>query len=59
MYACTSEVVGGIFEGVCTPSNATANFRDLPPPATQKNRSPANGAPIRRGSRAALPWKAL
>src|SRR5215211_6046580 len=32
MYACILEIGGGFFEGVCTPSNATANFRDPPPP---------------------------
>jgi hypothetical protein len=25
------------------PSNATENFRDPPPPATQRNRSPSSG----------------
>jgi hypothetical protein len=30
MYACISEIERGFFEGVCTPSNATAIFRDPP-----------------------------
>jgi hypothetical protein len=32
MYACIPENGGGFFEGVCTPSNATANFCDPPLP---------------------------
>ena len=32
MYACIPEMGLGFFEGACTPSNATANFRDPPPP---------------------------
>jgi hypothetical protein len=32
MYACIPESEGGFFEGVCAPSNATANFRDPPLP---------------------------
>jgi hypothetical protein len=32
MYACIPKIGGGFFEGVCTPSNATAHFRDPPPP---------------------------
>jgi hypothetical protein len=32
MYACTPEIERGFFEGVCTPSNATANSCDPPPP---------------------------
>jgi hypothetical protein len=31
MYACAHEIGGGFFDGVCTSSNATAIFRDLPP----------------------------
>jgi len=31
MYACVCEIGGGFFAGVCTLSNATANFRDPPP----------------------------
>jgi hypothetical protein len=36
MYACTRETGGGFFEGVCPPSNATANFRDPPPPSLER-----------------------
>jgi hypothetical protein len=36
MYACILETTRGFFEGVCTPSNATANFRDPPPPRNTK-----------------------
>ena len=32
MYACILKPVRGFFEGVCTPSNAIANFHDPPPP---------------------------
>jgi hypothetical protein len=32
MYACIPEIERGFFEGVCTLSNATANFRDPPLP---------------------------
>jgi len=32
MYAYIPEIGGGFFEGVCAPSNATANFCDPPPP---------------------------
>jgi hypothetical protein len=32
MYACVYETGSGFFVGVCTPSNATANFRDPPRP---------------------------
>ena len=32
MYACNRETRRGFFEGVCTPSNATAIFRDPPAP---------------------------
>jgi hypothetical protein len=31
MYACIPEIERGFFEEVCTPSNATADFRDPPP----------------------------
>src|SRR5215216_689374 len=51
MYACINETGGGFFEGVCAPSNATANSYDPPHPSARKNRSPANGTPARRGSR--------
>jgi hypothetical protein len=32
MYACIRETGRGFFEGVCAPSDATAIFRDPPPP---------------------------
>jgi len=38
MYACISEIVGGFFEVVCTPSTTTANFRD--PPLSAKEPEP-------------------
>ena len=44
MYACISQIAGGFFEGVCTPSNATANSYD-PPTSQYKDRSPDDGAP--------------
>src|SRR5215216_5322245 len=61
MYACIPDIDGGFLQGVCTPRNATAIFRDPPPPhhATQKDRSPSDGAPAGRGLLAALPWAAL
>ena len=31
MYACIHGIGSGFFEAVCTPSNATVNFRDPPP----------------------------
>jgi len=40
MYACIPENGGGFFEGVCAPSNATANFRDPPPPHNTKEPEP-------------------
>jgi hypothetical protein len=43
MYACTLEIGRGFFEGVCTPSNTTANFRDPPHPATQRTGTPLPG----------------
>jgi hypothetical protein len=36
MYACILETGRGFFEGVCTPGNATANFRDPPPPSLKR-----------------------
>src|SRR5215203_5196487 len=36
MYACILETGRGFFERVCTPSNATANFRDPPPPSLKR-----------------------
>ena len=59
MYACVLENGLGFFEGMCTPSNATDHFCDPPPPRNARNRSPANEAPARRESRAALAWSAL
>ena len=59
MYACHPETGRGFFEGVCAPSNATANFCDPPHSAIQENRSPNTGAPARSGSFAALLWTAL
>jgi hypothetical protein len=38
MYACIHETGRGFFEGVCAPSNATANFRD--PPRNTKEPEP-------------------
>ena len=38
MYACIPENGGGFFEGVCTPSNATAHFCDPPPTPRFANR---------------------
>jgi hypothetical protein len=32
MYACVPETGRRFFAVVCTPSDATANFRDPPPP---------------------------
>ena len=32
MYACIYETWTGFFGGACTPSNATANSHDPPPP---------------------------
>ena len=32
MYACIPEIGRGFFQGVCAPNNATAYFRDPPPP---------------------------
>jgi len=40
MYACIPENGGGFFEGACTPSNATANFCDPPPPRDTKEPEP-------------------
>ena len=36
MYACIPEIGCGFFEGVSTPSNATANFRNPPPPSLKR-----------------------
>jgi hypothetical protein len=40
MYACTQETGGEFFVGVCTPSNATANFHDPPSPCNTKEPEP-------------------
>jgi hypothetical protein len=45
MYACMCESYGGICEGVCTPSSATAYSRDPPPPRDAKEPEPHNGVP--------------
>src|SRR5215213_1381571 len=36
MYACILEIGRGFFEEVCAPSNATAHFRDPPPPSLER-----------------------
>ena len=36
MYAYIGEVGYKFFEGVCTPSNATAHFCDPPPPSSKR-----------------------
>jgi hypothetical protein len=54
MYACIYETGGGFCEGVCTPSNAIANFRDPPPTPQYKDRSTIARTPARCGSLAAL-----
>jgi hypothetical protein len=36
MYACIPGTGRGFFEGVCTPSNATAHSYDPPQPPTQR-----------------------
>src|SRR5215216_5240657 len=59
MYACIPKIGGAFFEGVCTPSNATAHSYDPPPPSTQEKRSPVARAPARSGSRASLTWAAI
>src|SRR5215204_46884 len=40
MYACVPENGCGFFEGVCTPSNATAHSCDPPPPRNTKEPEP-------------------
>jgi len=40
MYACIPEIGRGFFKGVCTPSNATTNFRDPLPPRDTKEPEP-------------------
>ena len=48
MYAYILETGRGFFEGVCAPCNATAHFRDPPPPIREStlanaSHSKANG----------------
>jgi hypothetical protein len=43
MYACSRETRRGFFARVCTPSNATANFRDPPPPLSERTGALAAG----------------
>ena len=38
MYACIAESERGFFEGVCAPNDATAHFRDPPPPIRESQR---------------------
>ena len=40
MYACIHETGARFFEGVCTPSNATAHSYDPPPPCNTKEPEP-------------------
>jgi hypothetical protein len=54
MYACLYEIRGGFFSGVCTLSNATANFRDPPPPPNANEPDPVARTPARSGSHAVL-----
>jgi hypothetical protein len=44
MYACVYGIGSGFLAGVWTPSNATAIFRDPPPPRNTKE----TGAPLPR-----------
>ena len=43
MYSCVHETGHGFFAGVCTPSNATANFRDPPHPQCKGTGAPSPG----------------
>jgi hypothetical protein len=36
MYACVRRIGREFFEGVCTPSSATADFRDPPHPSIRE-----------------------
>jgi hypothetical protein len=56
MYACLHESWAGFFEGVCAPSNATANFHDPPPPRNTKEPEPhwQGSGPKRITSRATV-----
>src|SRR5215203_438705 len=40
MYAYVLEISGGFFEGVCTPSHATAHSCDPPPPRNTREPEP-------------------
>jgi hypothetical protein len=40
MYACISVIGYGFFEGVCTPSDATAHSCDPPPPGNAREPEP-------------------
>jgi hypothetical protein len=40
MYAYIREAWRGFFEGVCTPSNATAHLDDPPPPRNAREPEP-------------------
>ena len=46
MYACIPEIGGGFFEGVRTPSDATAHSYD--PPRSTKNGAPWQGSGQKR-----------
>jgi hypothetical protein len=54
MYACIPEIGSGFFEGVCPPTNVTANFCDPPPPHNTKDPEPhcQGSSPKRVTSRA-------
>ena len=61
MYAYALETGGGFFEGVCAPGNATAYFRDPPPPRNKEPepqqwglRPEVDHAPYYRGRRFGL-----
>jgi hypothetical protein len=40
MYACIPDFGGGFFEGLCTPSNATAHSCDPSPPRIAREPEP-------------------
>jgi hypothetical protein len=49
MYACIRETGRGFFARVCTPCNATAIFRDPPPPRhTKEPESHWQGSGLKR-----------
>jgi len=48
MNACVRGIGRGFFEGVCTPSNATTNFRDHPHRLAIRELTPANDQ-LRKG----------